>query len=149
VVRCIAVVCQNVPIRQAVVVALSKLLLVCIDLVQLASHLSVPSTKLTAENVSTLGGGTRLSLDGPWAVSMDFCNHLHLIWIVHHEFLGISSVGVVGSLTARNNFALRSHSWNFVVVFVWHIGHVLLNRPQHTHIVVLIPHTRLVFHEVS
>ena len=117
-VRCVAVVCQNVPIRQAVVVALRKFLLVCIDLVQLAPHLSVPSAKLAAENVPALCGGTRLSLDRSWAISVDFCHHLHLIWIVHHEFLGISSVRMIGSLGARNNFALRSHSRNFVVVFL-------------------------------
>jgi hypothetical protein len=45
-------------------------------------------------------------------------DHLHLIGVVHHELLGVASVSVIGSLTSRNDLALRRHCWNFVVVLL-------------------------------
>ena len=98
--------------------SLSKLLLVRIYLIQLASHLCVTSTQLSPENVASLRGCPWLSLDGPWSVSVDLSHHLHLIWVVHDKLFGVASIGMVRSLTTRNDLALRRNGWNFVVVLL-------------------------------
>lgn len=98
--------------------ALSKLLLVRVDFVQLAAHLSIAATHLSSENVSALSGGTRLTFDGAWAIPVNLGHHLHLIGVVHDKLFRVASVSGVGSLASRNNFALRSYSWNLVVVFL-------------------------------
>ena len=49
---------------------------------------------------------------------MDLGHHLHLVRIVHDKLLGVATITSVGPLASRNNFALRSHSWNFVVVLL-------------------------------
>lgn len=80
---------------------------------------------------------------------MNLGHHLHLIGVVHDELLGVSSVSSVGSLASRNNFALRSYSWNFVVVFIWHVGHVLLHGSEHAHIIMLVTHILLILHKIG
>ena len=99
--------------------ALGELLLVGIDFVQFATHLGVATTHLATENVTALGGGTRLTLDGSGAIPVNLSDHLHLIGVVHHKFLSIASVASVRSLPSRNNLALRSNSWDFIVILLY------------------------------
>lgn len=96
---------------------LSELLLVCIDFVQFATHLSIATAHLPSENVTALGCGTGLALDRAWSISVNLSYHLHLIWIVHDELFGVTSI--VGSVASRNNFTLRSDSRYFIVVFLY------------------------------
>lgn len=115
----VRVVVQDVTVRQTVVVALSELTLVAVHFVQFAPHLGVTTAHLPTENVATLRGCTRLPLDGAWAIPVDLSHHLHLIGVVHYEFFCVASIGCSGALRTRNNFTLRSHSWNFVVIFLY------------------------------
>ena len=99
--------------------ALSKFLLVRVDFVQLTSHLSIPAAHLATKNVPTLGGSTWLTLDGARAVPVDLGHHLHLIRIVHDKLLSVATISSVRPLASRNNFALRSDSWDFIVVLLY------------------------------
>ena len=99
---------------------------------------------LASENVAALG---RRSL-GPLVVSghstglavrarsgtltLDFSNHLHLIWILHYKLPSIASIScayTAGALVMRrattavhlmirHYLALGSYCWDFVVIFL-------------------------------
>ena len=81
--------------------------------------MSVPTAYLATKNVSALSGGTWLTLDGARAVPVDLGHHLHLVRIVHDKFLGVATISSVRPLASRNNFALRSDSWDFIVVLLY------------------------------
>ena len=116
----IAIVGHNISIRQRIVMTLCKLLLISIDLVQFRPHLSISSSHLSTKDVSSLRCCSWLSLNGSRSISVYLCYHLHLIWVVHDEFLGISSVGGGLSLSLSiYNFALGSNGWNFVVILLY------------------------------
>lgn len=136
---------HQIAIREAVVVHVrrSKLLLVLVDLVQLGAHLPVrvASAHLSAENVSSLSGRSLGSLliarhsaawatwASPWSLSLDLRDHLHLVWILHHELAGVASVCSANTARAlrtarsvhlvRHYLALRGNCWYLVVVFLY------------------------------
>jgi hypothetical protein len=86
--------------------ALGKLLLVRVYFVQFGTHLCIATAHLGTEDMASLGGSTWLTLDRARSISMYFGDHLHLIGVVHHKLLCISSVSCVCSLSHINNFAL-------------------------------------------
>lgn len=100
---------HQVPVGEAVVMHVrgGELLLVLVDLVQLRAHLAVgvASAHLAAEDVASLSrcslrslliashAAARAARTSSRPLSLDLCDHLHLIWILHHKLPCIASVG--------------------------------------------------------
>jgi len=111
---------HQIAIGKAIImhITVGKLLLILINFVQFGTHVSVgtPSTNLTAEDVTTLGGGSWLSVSsdrvGASHISLlDFSNHLHLVRIVHNKFLaiyGITSVHRSHTLASTTSTSLMT-----------------------------------------
>lgn len=126
---------HQVSIWKAIIVhiAVGKFLLICMDFVEFWAHMSicVSSSHLTSENVPALSGRSRLSTTTNGVRStntslVDLSDHLHLIWIIHDEFFGITSVDRPNSTSltsscprsSRYDLALRCNCWNLIVILL-------------------------------
>lgn len=143
-------------------IGVGEFLLVHLYFVEFGSHLAhlrvgMSSADLATEDVSSLGSCSLWSLAsiqrvGPVMVSCPrvyFCDHLHLVGIAHNKLFLITSIWGSNSAlsrTTRNDLTLGCYCWNFIVILIRHIWHVLLDWSQHWHVILLV--VALVLHKI-
>ena len=131
------------------------------------------SANLTTENMSTLCCSSLLSCTlnlivqqiSSYLISISLHISCEIYLICIYKFPSITSIscsnsiGCIWTLTILSStlrltltyilyFTLWWNSWYFIIIFTWHIGHILLDWSKHWHIKLL----RLIiylFHKIS
>ena len=95
---------HQITIGKAIVmhITVCELLLILIDFVKLRSHMGIGSSSadLATKDVSTLSGcswlsGTTDRVGATHISILDLSNHLHLVRVIHDEFLAIYGVSPI------------------------------------------------------